>query len=306
MRSNTRAQPPAARPPGCSAHRALIAAVLDGTPSDGDLERYAEEIPACEACQRELARSLGVHPGRLKQPPDGGRQPKGPDLEGMEALQRALTPHRSLPVALAAGLALALAAAALLVAQSLSAPPPREASVALESELVPVQPAPEPREALVVAPPSQSSPEPKRERLPPKAPAQAPEILPEGDAVALADDWPPPPFEDLRSGNTKSSAPSIRALQLVLVGQPGYVVGEGVDLVIVSSHDTPVTVCVSGPERGTIWRGAIPAGRTPLTRGGLKQSFAFSAPGTYRFSLTSEGAERCSAPLHVVEVEVAR
>jgi hypothetical protein len=137
----------------------------------------------------------------------------------------------------------------------------------------------------------------------PKAPpAPAPE--PEEDAVAVADDWPAPPFEDLRHGAPKSVAPTLRAVQLVLVGQPGYRVGEGVDLVVVASYDTPLTVCVGGPERGTVWRGAVPAGRTALTRGGQQQAFAFSAPGTYRFQVSPTGEAQCSEILSVVEVEV--
>ena len=63
-------------------------------------------------------------------------------------------------------------------------------------------------------------------------------------------------------------------------------------------------MCVAGPERGVVWRGGVPAGRVELSRGGHLQSFAFAAPGTYRFALSTQDLEGCSDPVHVVEVEV--
>lgn len=300
--------------PGCPAHRALIHSVLEGDPDDAALERYASEVPVCDACQRELSVSLRTHPARLQAPPP---RPAA-DQVGMMALLREL---RLAPVSVTrwnprrwvvAGM---LAAAAVLLLFAVWDGPVEQSPTAIvampavrpvvqpephAAELTHPDPLPSPKREIVASPPQL----PSQTRLPPQL-APTPVAPPESaDAVAVAEDWPAPDFEDLRSGAAKSVVPSVRAMQLVLVGQPGYVVGEGVDLVVVASHDTPITICVNGPERGTIWRGAVPAGRTTLTRGGQQQAFAFAAPGTYRFSLSSGGTPGCREPLHVVEVEV--
>jgi hypothetical protein len=306
--------------PACPAHRSLVEAALGASPSDEILERYADEVPSCEACRRSLAMQLGVHPARLQTAP-----PARFRLAGMEALASALWPEpaqrwRPGPALLVLG-PVALAAAILLAWLGLWGQPPAQ-----RADLSP-GPAPVPvvedavagigpGELAVPALPEPTGPEPivpERtgsqpaprvvQRAPRAAPAQPAQPEPD-DAVATADDWPPPPFEDLRRGAPKSAAPTLRSVQLVLVGQPGYRVGEGVDLVVVASYDTPITVCVDGPERGTVWRGAVPAGRTSLTRGGQQQAFAFSAPGTYRFQVSPTGQPQCSEAVEIVEVEV--
>ena len=123
------------------------------------------------------------------------------------------------------------------------------------------------------------------------------------DAVAdVGDDWPAPPFEDLRRGRPKGPDSAIRSAQLVLAGERQ--VGGTVGLTVVASADTSLAVCVTGPERGVVWRGAVPAGRTDLSRDGRPQSFAFAAPGTYRFTVSTSDTDRCADPVSVVEVEV--
>jgi hypothetical protein len=296
--------------PACPAHRALVEAALGADPSDELLERYAAEVPSCEACRRTLAVQLGVHPARLQTPP-----PARFRLAGMEALASALWPREARgswlrPARLGLG-ALALAAAILLVWLAQGPRPAEQAHLSpgpvpaprVEDVVAGTGPGELPAPVLPQPAPALPAPAPAPRKIvrspPPPAPAPEPE-----DAVAMADDWPAPPFEELRLGSPKSAAPTLRAVQLVLVGQPGYRVGEGVDLVVVASYDTPITVCVDGPERGTVWRGAVPAGRTALTRGGQQQAFAFSAPGTYRFQVSPTGEARCSEILSVVEVEV--
>jgi hypothetical protein len=127
------------------------------------------------------------------------------------------------------------------------------------------------------------------------------------DAVAMADpdDWPPPPFEDLRGAREKDVAATVRAAQLVVSGPS--VVGRAMALSVVSSTPTTLAVCVEGPERGVVWRGAVDAGRTELTRGGRPVGFAFAAPGAYRFLVSAGDTDisACTDPIHVVEVEVA-
>jgi hypothetical protein len=94
------------------------------------------------------------------------------------------------------------------------------------------------------------------------------------------------------------------SVELSLIGHPPYRVGDHVDLTAVASGEAEIAVCVTGPERGTLWRGGIPGGRTPLTRGGHAQRFAFGAPGRYRFLVTSGACAEPGSWLHVVEVEV--
>ena len=131
------------------------------------------------------------------------------------------------------------------------------------------------------------------------------EAAPETDAVASVDDWPAPAFVDLRGGTPKSVDAPLRAIQLVLAGGVARRVGESVTLTLVSASEATVAVCVTGPEQGVIWRGEVAGGRTELSRAGHPQSFAFAAPGTYRFAVGTTDLDHCSKPVHVVEVEVS-
>ena len=170
------------------------------------------------------------------------------------------------------------------------------------------QPAPAPAE-VAPAPPPVAPPVPPRARKVVAAPL-VPTPAPSDDAVAEADDWPAPPFEDLRAGTPKSPESPVRAVQLVVSGGAARRVGDTVALTVVSASEVSLAVCVTGPERGVVWRGAVPAGRTALSRAGHPQSFAFGAPGTYRFVVgtaaerSAPDLDRCTDPVHVVEVEV--
>jgi hypothetical protein len=263
-------------------------------------------VPSCPECRRLLAIRFGAHPGRLDAV-DGGRAAPFP---GMERLAAQIAPDRrwSGRVVAGVGVVAALAAAAGIAAVLGSAPadpPPAPAPVAS----APLQ---DPRPAAPESPDVREEPRPSSVTRVAPAPSAAPRApdappdLPVGDAVADADDWPMPPYEDLRVGVPKGAPSPVRAAELIVAGS--HNVGGAVGLTVVSSTDTEVAVCVDGPERGVVWRGAVPAGRTELSRGGRDQRFAFAAPGSYRFVLSTSGqrpsARACTDPVHVVVVEV--
>jgi hypothetical protein len=239
---------------------------------------------------------MGVHPGVL----DGTSDP----LSGMPALMHRVrrdAPRRRTWV-WASAVAVAALAAGIAWWMVPAAPAPSAPIAVFEA---PASDAPEqtfaPEPSVVVeAPPAAGAPRPRTV-------VAAPESMDDdGIAMAEAEDWPRPPFEDLRTGQLKGATPTVRAAQLVLSGTAR--VGHDMALTVVTSSDTPVEVCVDGPERGVVWDGAVDAGRTELTRGGRSVSFAFGAPGRYRFTLSTGagGATSCASPVHVVEVEVAR
>jgi hypothetical protein len=276
-------------PPACPTHRELVDRALGPAPDDAVLERYAAEVPTCPECRRLLAIRVGAHPHRFDAP--------RPSLHGMPALAEALraAPARPRWVPVAVGAAVLALAAAVALALRTPAPTPAAPTPAP----APVAVAPTPPAPSVVAPTPTLSP-----ARPPRLPiARAvPRPPPPDDAVAEADDWPPPPFVDLRRGAAKGVDGSLRSVELVLSGPRQ--VGRSVGLTVVASTEAELAVCVAGPEQGVVWRGAVPAGRTALSRDGADQRFAFSAPGRYRF-LVSGDAAGCSHPMHVVEVEVA-
>ncbi len=291
--------------PACPRHRTLVDAALGDAPDDETLERYAAEVATCPDCRRALSVQLRVHPAVLER---GGADNR--DLRGMRELWGRLaepvSPGRVRWLQ-GAAVAVALAAAAVVLAPLLerdtptiapAAPAPEVAAPKLEP--VPEPPAPpaepvlRPVEIVEVAPRPQSEPAPSPAELAPP---------PEQDAVALADDWPAPPFEELRDGTSKALG-GIRSVQLVLSSPGPRRVGDTVGLTVVASQATALAVCVTGPERGVVWRGGVSAGRIDLTRGGRRQSFTLGAPGTYRFAVSTDDTERCVDPVHIVEVEV--
>lgn len=299
--------------PACSAHHELVAQASDPDASDAVLQRYAEAVPTCPDCKHALARSLQVHPVVL--------QPSGdpPSIEGLRRLWEVL--HQPVPANRLrwAGLGTALAIAALLLwalrplLLEPTTPPSAPSSPLLAQPAPPSLPTPVRPDARVALPEPPAPPPPATRPAPlPAAPSPLEQPLPPPteDAVAMLDepDWPAPPFEELRGGSSKGLA-DLRAAQLVLSGVGGgAAVGDMVQLTVVASSPAALSVCVSGPERGVVWRGGVPAGRVELTRNDQLQSFAFSAPGTYRFSLSPDPGplqqSRCVDPVHVVEVEV--
>ncbi len=274
-------------PPACTTHRALVIRALGDDPPDAALERYATEVAECPDCRRALALHLGVHPGASEQADTTG-------VAGMAALLREVrsAPPRPRRIAVLTGAATAAAIAALAGWLWLRTAAP-----------VPV-PAPSPE--IAAGPPIEQITAPRAVPDPVRpAPRPAAPVLDDAVAMVLPDDWPAPPFEDLRGARPKDVTATVRAAQLVLSGSPA--VGRSMALTVVTSTPTSLAVCVDGPERGVVWRGAVDAGRTELTRGGRPVAFAFAAPGPYRFVVSASDAElaACADPIHVVEVEVA-
>lgn len=305
---------PALPTAACPDHRALVAAALDEAADDATLERYALEVPACPACQRALAGRLSVHPALLDRAGRGGLDElaavMGSDLAAMsdEGFERVRPPSRAPWLALAAATLAMAAAAAWWVTTgsvgtvpappSVTPPPPQIARQA------PVLPPPAPP----LAAPAPRIDMPRRPVAAAVPPPVAPPPTTEDDAVAEVDpvgeaDWPPPPYEDLVGGAAKAVG-AVRAVQLVVGGAPR--VGGTVSLATVASAPMELQVCVEGPERGVVWRGRVPGGRTALTRAQRPVSFAFAAPGVYRFVAGADPTVAgCAPPVHVVEVEVA-
>ncbi|MCA9494093.1 MAG: hypothetical protein KC621_29395 [Myxococcales bacterium] len=294
----------------CPDHRALVEAALDGAADDATLERYAEEVPSCAACQRSLAGRLSVHPTLLDRASRGGLDELaavlGTEVAPSDVVEAAPARRRT-GLALIALVTAGFAAAAAWWMTTTPAPV--------------VAPAPAPSERIALPSPRQAPAPPavvEAPTLPPPRIAATPRPVvltpappvapPTDDGVAEVDpvgeaDWPPPPYEDL-AGGTAKGAGAVRAVQLVVSGTP--VVGGTVSIATVAASSTELQVCVEGPERGVVWRGRVPAGRTPLTRGERPASFAFAAPGVYRFVAGLDpGVADCAPPVHVVEVEVA-
>jgi len=281
--------------PACPEHRDLFTSIAEGTPSDAELTRYAEEVPTCEACTRELSVALQIHPAVLSQEDtSASRLAAGDEDHGMALLFTELRARRSWrlwPVTI--GVA---AAIGLIILQGQWA-----------AELTPP---PEPATAVGV-PTAATSPPPVR-ASPPVTPVAAPVPKPplplpsNHDAVAMAEEppsesWEPPEWEDLRTGHVKSVAPSVRSAALRLSpGAPS--VGTVVALTVNTSASTALSACVHGPESGVVWRGAVDPGRSVLTRGDQPIGFHFDTAGVYRFTLSLE--DSCDNPVHTVEVEV--
>lgn len=273
----------------CPDHAALIDAVAAPDCDDATLLRYAEEVPSCPRCRRDLAIRLGAHPAVLVR---GGRHDLAPVVgqRWLRALRTDLQPAARWPLG-----AIALAASALLIALALGPATPRRATSLLRVEAPPtvdvaLQPAA--AQAPVAAPPV-PTPTPAR----PAPPSASPPV-----AVG-PDDWSPPPVEDLR-GATARSAPTGEASPRLEVRAPADpAVGDRVDFAVSSDRPTPLSVCVDGPERGVVWQGWVPAGRTVLTLEGQRQQFALATSGDYRFTLAL-ALGGCAAPLrsHTVAV----
>jgi hypothetical protein len=279
-------------PPACSTHRALVARAIADDPPDDVLERYATEVAECTECRRALALHLGVHPAAIDRPDAAGTA----GMAGLLRELRAPEARSRMPWLLAGTGVAAMAAVAGWLWIRFDAPAPAPA------------PGPAPTVAAAEDPPDEAAPAPVATPVDDRAAPQPPAThrVPE-DAVAMlaADDWPPPAFEDLRGARPKDASATVRAAQLVLSGTSA--VGHAMGLTVVTSTSTALAVCVEGPERGVVWRGAVDAGRTELTRDGHPLAFGFSAPGRYRFLMSAADTEisACTSPIHIVEVDVA-
>jgi hypothetical protein len=196
-----------------------------------------------------------------------------------------------------------LAAAAALVTIGVLQSPPPEVGVAPD-----VVSAPE----RVSTPPAAAVPAPVETPTPvvnaavaaaPARPGSAPPpVAPVAAAPAPAPDWSPPAFVDLVGARPKGSIAATRDLRLELDGTPA--VGGVVHLAVATTAEARVAVCVSGPERGVVWRGDVPPGRVDLAVEGRRQAFGFGTPGIYTFAVSSSDYVECTDPVHVVEVEV--
>ena len=284
--------------PACKQHSALVHQVLNGAPSEADLIAYAEEVPGCAACQQVLAVANGVHPRVLQQGGSDSGSAAWAQLSAdpaMERLAEAMQERssRSNPAfAPMAAVALAAAAAGLFWVMSGSEPVP-----------VPAVPAP----AEVAVEMAQPSPEPEVPAvLPPEAPPSRPSPTPPAvhdDAVVDAQvDWEPPAWQDLRPATHKGSVAPL-SVGLIL-GKLSPSVGDVVPLTVVSSRPTQLTICVQGPERGVVWRGNLPEGRTALTQGDDPVAYSFSKAGEYRFQLSTTDDPACSKAETTTLVEV--
>lgn len=286
-------------PDACPGHRDLVLAAFSSNPSDDVLERYAKMVPECPDCRRALGIRLGVHPGRLQVPP-----PPQSSLAGMVALREALDPHH--PVVgrfrgpLYGGLGgLTAAAVAYLAWSSLPTRVEPSASAVRTPDATP-------SEVPVVALAARPAPEPVPSTPPAPRPLRAPSATAPKvklDAVAAVEDWPAPDFVDLRAGTSKGLVESgVHHVELIL---DSTALGPGgqVTLTVVASSATELSVCVEGPERGVVWRGAVDAGRTPLASQGQTLAYVFPVEGRYWFSLTTD-ADSCADAVHVVRVEV--
>jgi len=299
----------------CPDHQALrdrIASSAEVT--DDDLLRYAEEVPSCPVCRRDLSLQLGVHPKILDR---GGRDDLAPRVADrwLHRLRADLEPRRRWPLAAAATIAAAIALWALLPGPTASrgapepAPQGDEQPYAMPPTPMPAPPSPPPSPAPVqdAAAPASPSPVPNpvvADDAPATPPSTAPARAP-GDAAANAsdDDWAPPPFVDLRTSTPKAAVDG-GPVELVITGPQGQRgVGDRVGFTVRSPTVQAVSLCVEGPEQGIVWRGTVPAGATSLAREGHTQRFAFGAAGTYRFALGSGGLG-CDRPLFTHEVEV--
>jgi hypothetical protein len=273
----------------CETHRELLSTVSHGTPTDAELMRYAEEVPACDRCRRDLSIALQVHPAVLTQCEDRALSfAHGEEDAGMARLFAELRARRSWrlwPVAMLAAVAIGL-----IILQGQRA-----------AELLPTpSAAPEPVAATVPMAPTPPVPNADAAVAPP------PPTALQHDAVAMAEppspqDWEAPAFEDLRTGRVKAVAPTMRSAELRL-SDLSPSVGSAVALTVNSSTSTDLTACVSGPENGVVWRGAVDPGRSVLSQGDSPIGFSFTRAGTYQFTVSL--ADSCEDPVHTVEVEV--
>lgn len=271
--------------PGCDQHADLVERALGPDATDTDLERYATEVATCPACQRLLAVGAGVHPAHLEHAAAGEHAAIEARLvmddAAVERLEKALRPAPRWPLAVGA-----LAAAAVLFALAWPLAP-RDAATVEPIRSTPI-------DAVATGP----------ERGPTRIERRPLGEVPDDDAVAMVDDepstedWPAPPFVELRESIPKQAL--VRDARLELVGAP--VVGDSVRLAIQSASPEVVTVCVSGAENGVVWRGGVPSGRTVLTVETRAVRYAFGAPGTYRFALAL--GDGCGAAVHHLEVSL--
>jgi len=269
----------------CPEHQALLDRIREQEPTDEDLIRYAEEVPACPSCRRALSVQLGVHPAVLDH---GGRR----DLAGwvsaswLRRLRSDLSPPRR---SWRTGALLVSAAAALMwVWVPGDAPPVRTTAWAPATEAEPVsvalvRPAPAPAVPVAqgVAPDVEPAPPPRRD-----------------------DDWPAPPPQDLRDQTSKGAALASGLPELSLGDDVDATVGTRLPLSVVTHRPETLSVCVEGAEQGIIWRGAVPSGATRLTLAGRAVDFQLAQPGSYRFVLAL-GTEGCAQPLRVLPVTVS-
>lgn len=283
--------------PACEHHRPLVDRVLDGQPSDDDLIAYAEDVPGCADCRQALMVANRVHPSVLEQ---GGADPadvawlRTTSDPGMERLAEELEQAPRAPIPLVpAAVAVALVALALLAIRPTQAPEPIEPPPV--PEVAAAAPAPEP-------PAPQIAPAPRIAPAPPVAPVAPPDPT---DAVADAatDDWDPPAWQDLRGATPKGLT---GATTIDLVRPTGaQTVQSTWPLTAITSAPSAVTLCVRGPERGVVWRGQVPAGRTPLAQDGQPVGYVFSEPGTYKFLASLADDPTCADPAWLLSIEVA-
>ncbi len=269
----------------CPEHQALLDRIREQEPTDEDLIRYAEEVPACPTCRRALSVQLGVHPAVLDH---GGRR----DLAGwvsaswLRRLRSALSPPRR---SWRTGALLASAAAALMwVWVPGDTPPVRTTAWAPATETEPVS-------VALVRP---SSPAPEVPAAPGVAPAAEPTPPP-----PRADDWPAPPPQDLRDQTSKGAALASGLPELSLGEATDATVGTQLPLSVVTHRPETLSVCVEGAEQGIIWRGAVPSGTTRLTLAGRAVDFQLAQAGSYRFALAL-GTDGCAQPLQVLPIQV--
>jgi hypothetical protein len=269
-------------PPACAAHRALVDAALTADPTDEALEAYADAVPGCPACQRALAVWLA------ERDDTGVVRLRRPSRAPLDA-PRARRPSTRVLVWAAA--AAALAGVTAIAWWTPDAPEPGPLPIAANPPVPVGPPAPMPARPVGLI-----APAPRVVVATPAPPRPAP----------TAPNWPPPPHVDLRLALAKGADPGVQAVQLV-VSPPGgpRVPGDRVSLEVVATRETGLAVCVDGPERGVVWRGAVSAGRTALSRDGRRQSFAFAEPGTYRFRVGLDpDAPDCEPAVHRVDVDV--
>ena len=298
--------------PACSRHRALVDRALSDDASPDDLARYADEVAECAECRRLLAVDLQVHPAVLDQAGQSGWDALAaslPPTAGERELLAAVKQRPPRPWLRWAAPAMLAAAAVLVAIGSFDSPPqdlllapvpPRALAPSPDATLTaPSVPAPS-EAAAPVAPPS--TPELPVAEVPEAAPAEA--APPPAVAVAPrpTPDWSPPAFVDLVGTRPKGNALTTRDLRLELDGTPAA--GASVYLAVAATAESRLAVCVSGPERGVVWRGSLPPGRIDLSVDGRRQAFAFGEAGVYTFAVSTTDYVECTDPVHVVEVEV--
>lgn len=174
-------------------------------------------------------------------------------------------------------------------------------------------PPPEPAKAVVAAPPVAPPPEPPP--VAPPAPAVRERAPARAEAPVAAPPSPPPAAVNApvarvdltRAETIKALSPTgserspILQLQRPEVPRRGSDVGFVVDV----AAPTELTLCVSGPEEGTLWRGRVPEGRTVLGEGHTARRFVFEQTGSYIFSLLQGDEPGCAGAAVHQAVDVA-